>query len=70
MELKDFVVLVFATGAIVIGCFGKNFFYAKSVVTWSVSDKKAPLWLGRLFFIGIGVLLLIPELIHLFSENS
>jgi hypothetical protein len=68
MRLSDWIVLVVAIGAIVIGCFSKNFDYATGIVYTSSPTKRAPTWAGRLIFIGIGILLLIPELVHLLSS--
>jgi hypothetical protein len=68
MKISDFIVLIMSIGAIVYGCVGRDFYYAKSIAFWSASDKRMPAWQGRVMFIGIGVLLLVPELFHLFSN--
>jgi hypothetical protein len=69
MKVTDVVILIMSVGAILIGCFGKTFNYATGR-TWSASGKPAPTWLGRLMFIGVGVLFLVPELVHLFSDGN
>jgi hypothetical protein len=65
----DIGVLIAGIGAIIIGCYGKTFYYAKSRhASGGASDKKAPTWLGRLMFIGIGFLFLIFELKRAFFD--
>jgi hypothetical protein len=69
MKVSDVVILIMSVGAILIGCFGETFNYATGLI-WSASGKRAPTWLGRVMFIGVGVLILVPELIHLFSGRN
>jgi hypothetical protein len=57
-------------GAIVIGTLGEKFYWANNVRVASVSNKRMPRWLGRALFIGVGVLLLIPEIIHFLSVGG
>ena len=68
MTLGDGVTWTLSVGAIAIGCFAKNFGYATGVVYTDTDSKRAPTWMGRLAFIGVGVLLLVPELVRLFSH--
>jgi hypothetical protein len=51
--------------AIVIGCVGKNFYYAKSLQAAVASKKPAPTWAGRTMFWVFGVLLIVISLKHL-----
>jgi hypothetical protein len=69
MKAADVMILIMSVGAILIGCFGKTFNYATGR-TWSASGKRAPTWLGRATFIGVGFLILVPELVHLFSDGN
>jgi hypothetical protein len=69
MKATDVVIVIMSVGAILIGCFGKIFNYATGP-TWSASGKRAPTWLGRAMFIGVGFLILVPELVHLFSDGN
>jgi hypothetical protein len=68
MELNDVAILVLSVGAIVIGCVGKKFYEGTSTSYTATSSKPAPTWLGRLMFIGVGLIILIPEIIHLISN--
>lgn len=68
MRISDCAVLIISIAFIVIGCVTKNFDYATGIVYASTPGKPAPTWVGRLAFIGVGVLLLVPELIHLLSK--
>ena len=66
MTFFDVLTLIVGVISIVIGCAGKTFYYAKGLNFASVSDKRAPTWLGRAMFIGIGILFLAIELERLF----
>ena len=70
MTFFDVLALIVGVIAIVIGCVGKTFYYAKSLKFVSLSDKRAPTWQGRAMFLGVGVLFLIIELKHLFFEGK
>jgi hypothetical protein len=65
--LKNIVLTVIGFVAIVIGCVGKNFYYAKSLQAAVASDKPAPIWLGRALFLLFGTILVVVGLKHLFS---
>jgi len=65
MRFSDFAVLIISVSFIVIGCLSKNFFYATGITYASTPSKRAPIWIGRVAFIGIGLLMLVPELMHL-----
>jgi len=66
MTFFDVSTLIVGVVAIVIGCVGKTFYYAKGVNFASVSDKRAPTWQARATFIGVGILFLAIELKRLF----
>lgn len=66
MTLGDVTILIFSVGAITIGCVRRTFYQATGTIYTSRSSKRAPTWLGRSMFIGVGLLILIPEIVHLF----
>jgi len=59
--------IIFGLAAIAFGCFAKTFFWAKGF-HGSLSDKRAPTWLGRTLFIFIGAVFLIFGFYHLFHD--
>lgn len=65
MTFFDVLTLIVGVIAIVIGCIGKTFYYAKGLNA-SLSNKRAPAWQGRAMFIGVGILFLAIELERLF----
>jgi hypothetical protein len=70
MSGGDLVAVILSTGAILIGCFGNEFFYAKGVSSVSASNKRAPAAIGRIIFISVGAIGLIIEITKLFSADN
>lgn len=66
MTFSDALTVIVGVSAIVIGCVGKTFYYAKGLNFASASDKRAPTWQGHAMFIGVGILFLAIELERLF----
>jgi len=51
-----------------VGCFAKNFTYAKSLQSAVGSNRRAPTWLGRILFLTFGLSLLTISIWYLFIE--
>jgi hypothetical protein len=49
---------------IVMGCFGREFFYAKGIHGIS-SNKRAPTWIGRTLFVLGGIAILAVSVGHI-----
>jgi hypothetical protein len=67
MSAGDFVAVALSIGAILIGCFGNEFFHANGVSSVSASKKRAPAVIGRIIFISVGAVGLVIEATKLFS---
>jgi len=65
---KYIVFVLMGLISILIGCFNDNFYYAKSLQGAVLSDKPAPLWLGRALFILVGIALTLYGIKHLFCD--
>lgn len=70
MKTGQFISIFLGAGLILYGCFGKDFEYATGIVYTSSPNKKAPTWLGRTMFIAVGLLILLPETLHLLDLIS
>ena len=53
--------------AVAIGMLGNKFHYTKGL--YAVSNKVAPLWFGRLMFIGIGTIFIVTGMHYLLFEQ-
>jgi hypothetical protein len=67
MKASNGIAILLSIAFILYGCFGKSFYWATGIVYTSKPSKRGPPWFGRLMFIGVGMLILIPELVHLIS---
>ena len=67
MTGHDYWLVIFSVGFILIGIFVPKFYGATGITYMSSQSKQIPTWIGRTAFIGAGLLMLIPEIIHLFS---
>jgi FtsH-binding integral membrane protein len=59
----DFSIL-FGLTFVVIGFLNTKLFYSRGL--YGISNKRAPTWAGRLMFIGVGGLVVLFGLAHLF----
>jgi hypothetical protein len=57
--LKGLLFVVVGLISILIGCFNKKFYYAKSLQAAVISDKPAPLWFGRGMFLLVGAVFVL-----------
>ena len=53
--------------AVAIGTLGNKFYYTKGL--YVTSNKVAPLWFGRLMFIGIGTIFIVTGMHYLLFEQ-
>lgn len=70
MTLFDAVMLIVGVAALLIGCIGKTFYFARSLNFVSLSSKRAPTWQGRLMFICVGLAILAIEVKRLVFGNN
>ncbi|HEX7158042.1 MAG TPA: hypothetical protein VF214_03425 [Edaphobacter sp.] len=62
---KAAIVSIVGFIAVVIGTLGNKFYYGPL----GASNKVAPLWFGRLMFIGIGIIFIITGMHYLLFEQ-
>jgi len=60
--LKSLLFVVVGLISILIGCFNKRFYYAKSLQAAVASDKPSPLWFARGMFLLVGAILVLAGL--------
>jgi hypothetical protein len=70
MNASDFLGLGVPIAFIAIGIFGESFYFAKGIAIAAPSSKKAPTWLGRIFFVGGGLLGLVVRIAHMLSRSN
>ena len=61
----DFAALLAGTVFIILGILGNEFYYASGLYG-DATKKRAPVWAGRLMFIGVGVLFILFSLKNLY----
>jgi hypothetical protein len=64
---KAVIISIVGFIAVVIGTLGNKFYYARGL--YGISNKVAPLWFGRLMFIGVGTIFIITGMYYLLFEQ-
>ena len=62
--VKTDLFILLGLAVVILGGFTQKFYYARGL--YGLSNKRAPLWAGRLIFIGVGALFMVIGFAHLF----